>query len=103
MKLSGDKKARVKQHLFDIQQGLCRYCGRRMNLNGPEKSKLLATIDHIVPLRRGGTWAKPNLILACSRCNNYKGCVIIPQWLWEDTQTLRDMFLNRKLNILETK
>src|SRR6478752_209792 len=31
------------------------------------------TIEHWIPLSKGGTWALENLRLACKRCNAYKG------------------------------
>jgi len=30
------------------------------------------TIDHIIPLSKGGTWHIANLVLACKPCNNAK-------------------------------
>ena len=42
--------------------GLCRYCGVRQNL----------TVDHVVPLSKGGKWAWENLVTACTRCNGQK-------------------------------
>lgn len=44
-------------------KGKCYYCGC--------KGKL--TIDHIIPLARGGTHEKSNLLAACNRCNSSKG------------------------------
>ena len=41
----------------------CQYCGSRTNL----------TIDHVIPISRGGEWKYDNLVTACSRCNTKKG------------------------------
>jgi hypothetical protein len=41
----------------------CQYCGSRENL----------TIDHVLPLSRGGPYTWQNLVIACLRCNNRKG------------------------------
>ena len=46
--------------------GLCHYCGRKF------KFKEL-TLDHIVPLARGGTTAAGNVVPACLDCNKQKG------------------------------
>jgi 5-methylcytosine-specific restriction endonuclease McrA len=43
----------------------CRYCGRRQRLRK-------FTIDHVVPLSRGGGGGLDNLALACLRCNQAK-------------------------------
>ncbi|KAL1213801.1 hypothetical protein V5N11_009979 [Cardamine amara subsp. amara] len=41
----------------------CQYCSSRENL----------TIDHVIPISRGGEWTWQNLVAACSRCNSRKG------------------------------
>ncbi|KAF8085744.1 hypothetical protein N665_0649s0019 [Sinapis alba] len=41
----------------------CQYCSSRENL----------TIDHVIPISRGGEWTWQNLVAACSRCNSKKG------------------------------
>jgi 5-methylcytosine-specific restriction endonuclease McrA len=42
----------------------CQYCGR---------GDLTLTIDHVVPVSRGGEDAWENLVCACVKCNNRKG------------------------------
>ncbi|KAF5749185.1 putative endonuclease [Tripterygium wilfordii] len=41
----------------------CQYCSSRENL----------TIDHVLPVARGGEWKWENLVTACSKCNSKKG------------------------------
>lgn len=41
----------------------CGYCG-----------KPASTVDHIIPVSKGGTSTWENTVAACSRCNNRKGC-----------------------------
>lgn len=98
MKLSGVKKVRVIMGMYERQGGLCVYCGRTMLLDAPQKSKLRATIDHRVPLHAGGTWAKANLLLSCRKCNSYKGCVVIPDWLWDNPELLREIFRSKRIH-----
>lgn len=43
----------------------CYYCGKKMK----ERNK---TIDHIVPLKKGGSNCFSNLVVCCSRCNSIK-------------------------------
>mmetsp|Transcript_17837 Transcript_17837/g.35963 ORF Transcript_17837/g.35963 Transcript_17837/m.35963 type:complete len:93 (-) Transcript_17837:565-843(-) len=54
----------------------CYYCGKRVrkvdwssNYNGKD----LATVDHVVPLARGGTDHPSNLVVSCKPCNVKKG------------------------------
>jgi hypothetical protein len=44
----------------------CFYCEREVH---PD----LVTVDHVVPLARGGKNRIENAVLACARCNNAKG------------------------------
>lgn len=37
----------------------------------------VATVDHIIPRKSGGTWAFKNLTIACARCNNLKSHLLI--------------------------
>ncbi|KAK8531671.1 hypothetical protein V6N13_131031 [Hibiscus sabdariffa] len=41
----------------------CQYCSARDNL----------TIDHVLPVARGGEWKWENLVAACAKCNSKKG------------------------------
>jgi 5-methylcytosine-specific restriction endonuclease McrA len=45
----------------------CQYCGAQ-----PDKSEL--TLDHVVPRSRGGRSSWENVVTACTRCNQRKGC-----------------------------
>jgi 5-methylcytosine-specific restriction endonuclease McrA len=42
--------------------GICHYCGRRVGIK-----KL--TMDHVIPLSRGGRSTKGNLVPCCKQCN----------------------------------
>lgn len=45
--------------------GECNYCGNKF-----KRDEL--TMDHVVPLSRGGTSAKRNVVVSCKECNNKK-------------------------------
>ena len=49
----------------EISKGICHYCGRKF----PAEE---LTMDHIVPLSRGGTSSKNNVVVCCKDCNNKK-------------------------------
>ena len=53
--------------------GRCHYCGRFV---GPSK----LTMDHLVPLARGGRSIKANLVPACKECNNKKKATLPFEW-----------------------
>jgi 5-methylcytosine-specific restriction enzyme A len=48
-----------------VQKGICAYCGKQF----PPKE---LTLDHIVPVARGGRSTKGNVVPACKPCNNQK-------------------------------
>lgn len=49
----------------------CAYCGRSVSKTPPCEA-LLATVDHILPISRGGPSSWTNLVSACKECNNRK-------------------------------
>lgn len=55
--------------LFFRDNGRCRICGRKLNLKRKTPHPLSATIDHIIPLSKGGLHKYINVQLACFRCN----------------------------------
>jgi len=46
-------------------QGVCHYCGKKFP---PEE----LTMDHLVPLSKGGKSIKANLVPSCKSCNSAK-------------------------------
>lgn len=56
-----------------IAQGLCHYCGQQF----PPKE---LTLDHIVPVGRGGRSTKGNCVPACKECNNQKKHLLPMEW-----------------------
>ena len=54
-------------------EGRCYFCGRQF------KPKDL-TMDHIVPIIRGGKSAKGNVVPACKECNNKKKHMLPIEW-----------------------
>lgn len=49
---------------FDAQKKVCHWCGK--------KCADLPTIDHVIPLARGGMHEARNLVIACKPCNSRK-------------------------------
>jgi 5-methylcytosine-specific restriction endonuclease McrA len=66
---AAERRWRVRM-LVRASGGHCRYCGILV----PRDS---ITIDHIVPLSKGGLDVAENLALACERCNREKGNGIV--------------------------
>ncbi len=54
-------------------KGICYYCGRKF----PAKD---LTMDHIVPLSRGGKSTKGNVVPCCKACNTNKKTKLPMEW-----------------------
>ena len=60
----------IRRTLMQKQGGACAICGEQMSRgDGPRQM----TIDHVMPVSKGGTSVITNLQLACSACNSAKG------------------------------
>lgn len=58
-----------KRVLRRLRSAQCAYCGQAGG-----------TVDHLVPLSRGGQHAEGNLVPACRSCNSSKGDKLLVEW-----------------------
>lgn len=65
-------KRRV-QRLYKAQDGRCHYCQLLIDLTTLQPYPRAPTIDHVIPISRGGKNTRENLVLACHFCNKRKG------------------------------
>lgn len=56
-----------------LAEGLCHYCQKRF-----KPSEL--TMDHIVPIIRGGKSSRGNVVPCCKECNNKKKHMLPIEW-----------------------
>lgn len=63
-----EKRRKLEAKLIRRFNGvpICGYCGERI-------AEDQVTLDHIVPVSRGGTDRQDNMILSCISCNQKKG------------------------------
>ena len=54
-------------------EGICYYCKRKVS---PKE----LTLDHIVPIIRGGKSTKGNVVPVCKECNNKKKYMLPIEW-----------------------
>lgn len=54
-----------REKLHRLQNGICAYCGNY-------RLQTLFTVDHVIPLSKGGRNAKRNKVGACLDCNREK-------------------------------
>jgi 5-methylcytosine-specific restriction endonuclease McrA len=62
--------------ICERQNHRCCYCGHRTNEEAPG-SQHRPTVEHIVPVRHGGTNDPANLVMACYRCNQLRGSSLV--------------------------
>lgn len=53
--------------------GTCHYCGKKVAFKN-------ITMDHLVPLARGGRSTKDNLVPSCKNCNTLKMSMLPLEW-----------------------
>ena len=58
----------------------CQYCGARSNL----------TLDHVLPVCRGGRNTWTNLVACCAHCNQRKGSTLLRDLGWRLRATPRE-------------
>lgn len=60
----------VRDRLYAKFDYRCAYCGFRLKL----------TLDHVVPVSKGGRDIESNLVPACQSCNSSKGAKDVDEW-----------------------
>lgn len=58
----------------------CAYCGKQSDSQREATRKALLSIDHIIPMTRGGKTIMSNLICCCKLCNNEKNNRTPEEW-----------------------
>jgi 5-methylcytosine-specific restriction endonuclease McrA len=87
-----------KYNLFLRDQFTCQYCDEQL----PHRNK--CTVDHVVPVSRGGKNAWTNCVTACSPCNVAKGNSLYPKPRREPYKpTYYDLIKNKELLQLKIK
>lgn len=70
----------IKYSADDVKRLLCKfsnscvYCGTKLNKSNP------VTLDHVVPLARGGIDGISNMVPCCGSCNSSKGASDVSSW-----------------------
>lgn len=67
---SSEAKKMWRSDIIRYWNSLCSYCGSDKNI----------TLDHVIPLAKGGTNLTNNLICCCKSCNRSKAHTEISEW-----------------------
>jgi 5-methylcytosine-specific restriction protein A len=71
-----------------LAEGICYYCRSPV-------TREKATMDHVVPISRGGKTSRGNVVLACKTCNTKKQDLTAVEWVqYLEAQRSQD-FMNQ--------
>lgn len=62
--------------VFNRDNWTCVYCGVRV-VRSKQYTPNQATIDHVIPLSKGGTHTIDNVVTACQQCNSVKSNAVV--------------------------
>lgn len=62
-----------------LARGVCHYCGKQVGADQ-------LTMDHVVPVARGGRSNKGNVVPSCKTCNNQKRCLTPAEQILADLE-----------------
>jgi len=71
---------RKLRRCMERQQCICPYCEREMYFRG-QQLKPVATVDHVIPLSKGGTNSIDNMVACCTGCNTAKGSMSVKEFM----------------------
>lgn len=63
-----------------LQKGRCHYCGQQFK---PEE----LSMDHVVPVARGGKSTRGNIVPCCKECNNRKKYLTPAEMIMQQLET----------------
>lgn len=76
------KLKKTQWWLNALNRGICHYCSEKVT------SQML-TMDHVVPLARGGTSVPGNIVPACRKCNQQKKLELPVERLFKEMELAR--------------
>lgn len=59
--------------IIERDKSICHLCNNIVDNNYPPRHKMSASIDHVIPISKGGTDTRDNIKLAHYGCNSRKG------------------------------
>lgn len=67
-----DSRHITLQELYIRDKGICWICGGKVNMNLDHNDEMYGSIDHVIPISKGGMDSWDNVKLAHRRCNRIK-------------------------------
>jgi 5-methylcytosine-specific restriction endonuclease McrA len=74
--IAGTKTENIsREDIIERDGAACYLCGRELSLSE-------ATLEHVIPIARGGSHTADNLRIACMFCNQRKGAKLLSELSW---------------------
>ncbi len=77
----------TRKRLYNMQEGRCFYCNSVVKF-------CWSSVEHIVPVSKGGTYSASNMVMACRGCNGDKGSKGLMGFVKEKNLSLPDIIYN---------
>src|SRR5690349_9874828 len=77
----GRVRGKQRDAIFEQDGYRCAYC----LLDLKSQPRIISTLDHLLPIKHGGTNDPSNLITACWYCNSARGARSIPEFAGRET------------------
>ena len=98
-------KKKRKRNLIESQNYKCDVCGEELICDtekNSRKNSRLATIEHVVPVCKGGTDSPSNWTITCNSCNNTRGNMDY-EYFKENYKTIKRKRIEHKLARMKSK
>jgi len=89
-RLNSDKRRTRRRQLLERDGPVCGVCGRPIDLDAALGAPEALSLDHVIPVRIGGTHSLDNLQLTHRVCNEWRGVLGLaarraPVWAGSET------------------
>lgn len=73
--MNSERKRRKRQQIRERDGDCCHWCNQYL-------WEWEMTLDHLIPISRGGSHSNDNLVIACFTCNNSRGNSFCPSYCY---------------------
>lgn len=84
---------------YRLGQRRCHCCGTQLNWTGEYKNS--ATVEHMVPASKGGTYHMVNTLVVCWLCNTARGDKDWIEWVDSNNMPKKEWLIDKYLESVE--